>query len=142
MLPLQYFYSNISRPTLFFGEINALQFDYRLVQLGHAFTDWIGFVVLPRFIVQTLVVIKIWSLGTPESRSASPTLFSFLYKVAVSMCLYPILRECRTAFYVSLPGWDSKTPKPIVGILIPLLKTFTGRGDIKIDLVVILLNLI
>ena len=43
----------------------------------------------PRSPFQTFVVIKMSSLGIPDSRTASPTPLSFSYTVAVSIERYP-----------------------------------------------------
>ena len=51
-----------------------------------------------------MVVTKTCSLGTPLSLTARPTLSSFPYRLAVSMCLYPIFSANFTASSVALPG--------------------------------------
>ena len=58
-------------------------------------------------------------LGTPLSRMPLPTLCSFSYACAVSICVYPASNAQRTALTAVSPDGVCQVPKPTHGIFCP-----------------------
>jgi len=58
-------------------------------------------------------VTNIFDLGILESLMAFPTLASFLYAAAVSICRYPFFKANETELYATSPLGTCHVPNPI-----------------------------